>query len=153
MSGEEQRMSDYLDGWLAPGDKAAFEADLASDPNRARRLSLLRAMRAMLVASARPMPADLKAALKRLARARAPRSSWLDMLRQSLAERPWACGAGAAFAAAGLMIILRLAATQDSVLAPIARVEPRHIESVASAGAEPLAELWTDDDGGDQDEG
>ncbi|OGS39510.1 MAG: hypothetical protein A2506_03765 [Elusimicrobia bacterium RIFOXYD12_FULL_66_9] len=110
---------------------------------------LLRAMKAALIASAPPMPSDLKAELKRMARARAPRPSWLELLRQSLSARPWAYGAGAAFAAAGLMIMLRLSSAPspatDPVTGPVARVVP--------VSAPPLADLWTDDDGGDEDEG
>jgi len=156
MSGDDQRMSDYMDGRLSPAEKAAFEADLLTDPFLARRWRLMRATKAALIASAPLMPADLKDALKYQARgrdrARVRRPSWMDVLRESLAARPWAYGAGAAFAAAGLTVVLRLASAPGPVPAPVARVEPRPVESVASA-APPLAELWTDDDGGDEDEG
>ena len=121
MSGEKERMPDDL------------------DPR------LLRAMKAAMAASARPMPADLKAELKRQARARAPRQSWFAVLRESLTAQPWAYGAGAAFAAAGLVIILRLASAPGPVpVPPVAQVAPE--------APPPLADLWTDDDGGDSDE-
>jgi len=107
---------------------------------------MLKAMRKALIASAPSMPPDLKAELKRMARARAPRPSWWNVLRESLSARPWAYGAGAAFAAAGLMIVLRFAATPTAVpAAPVA--------SVVLDAPPPLADLWTDDDGGDEDEG
>ena len=75
MSVEDTTLSDYVDGRLDSAEKAAFEARLARDPALAGRLRLLRAMRASLASCGRPMPADLKAALKREARARAARPS------------------------------------------------------------------------------
>lgn len=108
---------------------------------------MLRAMKKALIASAPPMPADLKAELMRLARARAPRPSWLDVLKESLTARPWAYGAGAAFAAAGALLVLRFAATPASGPAPLP------VAQAAPAAPPPLADLWTDDDGGDEDEG
>lgn len=109
-----------------------------------RRLQL--AVKRALIASAPPMPADLKAELMRMARARAPRASLLSVLRESLSARPWAYGAGAAFAAAGLMIVLRFAEAPVPAAAPVARAVP-------DDAPPPLADLWTDDDGGDEDEG
>ena len=89
------------------------------------------------------MPADLKASLKRQARARAapPRP-----------PRRWAlfdgigCGLGAAFAAALLAFAARLAL-------------PRHRPPSAprvwhdAAASEGLKSLWSDDDGRDGNEG
>ncbi|OGR68796.1 MAG: hypothetical protein A2X40_08970 [Elusimicrobia bacterium GWC2_65_9] len=150
---DDSELSDYLDGRLAPGEKAVFEARLCRDPDLSRRLCLLRALRASLAASVRPMPADLKAALKREAAARMARPSWRGLLRESLAAHRWSYGAGAAFAAAALVLVVRSAVAPPPPPAPVARVEPRAPEAAAPSVASSLADLWTDDDGGDENEG
>jgi anti-sigma factor RsiW len=147
MKDDEGTLSDYFDGRMPPAERAAFERRLEEEPALARRLRLLRAMKAALAASAPAMPADLKAALKREARARAakPRGSFLDAWRSAL-RSGIGCGLGAAFAAAALVFAARLALPR------------RHAHGPASvwndaAASEGLKSLWSDDDGRDRDEG
>ena len=141
MSEDEQILSDYFDGRLKPAEKAAFEARLAVDAALARRLRLLRAMKASMTAAARPMPAELKASLKRQARARALRSP-------ALWRFDWRIAFGGAFAAAALVLAVRLAVPNRP--AP-KRAATRSWDDAAASRA--LKELWSDDDGGDGDEG
>lgn len=110
---------------------------------------MLKAMKKALIAAAPPMPADLKAELMRLARERAPRRSWFDVLRESLSVRPWAYGAGAAFAAAGVVLAVRLSLHESPAQVPL--VGPQALVEVAQPAE--LTELWDADDGGDADEG
>lgn len=149
---DDLELSDYLDGRLAPGEKAVFEARLSRDTGLSRRLRLLRALRASLAVCVRPMPADLKAALKREAAARMARPSWRGLLRESLAAHPWAYGAGAAFAAATLVLVVRSAVAPPPLPAPVARVEPRAPEAAAPSVESSLTGLWTDDDGDDDND-
>jgi anti-sigma factor RsiW len=144
MRGDEESLTDYLDGRMAPADKAAFEARLAAEPALERRLRLLRAMRASLKAGAPAMPADLKAALKRQARERAarPRVSWLEALRASLGSG-LGCGVGAAFVAALLAVAVKLALPRHHAYGA-SRAEWK--DDAASAG---LQALWIEDDGRD----
>ncbi len=111
MRGDEETLTDYLDGRMASAGKAAFEIRLAAEPALERRLRLLRAMRASLKRGARAMPADLKAALKREARARATKGrwSWREAWRSFFGGSGVGCGLGAAFAAALLAFAVRLA--------------------------------------------
>ena len=113
-------------------------------------------------------PADLKARLKSMARARPPEPSIWDGLREALSGGAWAYGAGAAFAAATVALALWNAIpaagplSGDSLaLAPVAPVTlpvdaavaaVAPVTPVASVAAD-LAGLWTDDDGEDHDEG
>ena len=96
--------------------------------------------RAALKALETPAPEDLKEALRRLARRRAEETGPGEALRALFAclWRPAAC---AAFAAAGLALVPR-------------RAEPPP-PPPAAAPADPVerlaAELWTDDDGRDDE--
>jgi anti-sigma factor RsiW len=151
---EEELLSEYADGRLATAAKAAFEARMASDPALARRARVLKAMKSALAASAPKMPADLKSALKREARAadvRRRRSPWRVALKDAFSA-PWAFGAGAAaFGAAALVIALHRPS------APHANPKAAPAVSGASSFSDPavsqsLESLWHDDNGGDGDE-
>ena len=148
MRGDEETLTDYLDGRMTPAEKTAFEARVAAEPALERRLRLLRAMRASLKSGARAMPEDLKAALKREIRARAAkkRPSWREAWRSTFGSG-LGCGLGAAFAAALLAFAVRLALPRRTAARPAA---PVWNDEAASAG---LRSLWTDDDGRDRDEG
>lgn len=150
MKGDEEKLTDYVDGRMTPAEKAAFESRLAAEPALERRARLLRAMRVSLRAGARAMPADLKASLKRQARerARAPKArvSWLESLRASLGSG-LGCGVGAAFVAALLAVAVKLAVPRHHATGAAAAAWK---DDAASAG---LKGLWTDDDGRDGDEG
>ena len=147
MNDDEETLSDYFDGRMAPGERAAFERRRESEPALARRLRLLRAMKAALTASARAMPGDLKAALKREARARAakPRFSRLKAWRSAL-RSGIGCGLGAAFAMGALALAARLALPRRRAPKPA----PAWNDAAASEG---LKSLWSDDDGRERDEG
>jgi anti-sigma factor RsiW len=146
MRGDEETLTDYLDGRMAPAEKTAFEERLAAEPGLERRVRLLRAMRASLKAGARAMPAELKASLKREARARAAkaRPSWREAWR-SMFGSGLGCGLGAAFAAALLAFAVKLTLPRRA-----ASTTGVWTDTAASAG---LKSLWTDDDGRDRDEG
>ncbi len=153
MNGDDAILTDYLDGRLSPGEAAAFEARLAAEAGLSKRLRLARAARELLRASAPAMPADLKAALKREARRRAagegaPR--WVASLRAALTAAPWAFGAGAAFAAAALVVAVRFAAAPRPEAGGVARREVPRAKSAARAKL--TADLWSDDDGSDHDD-
>jgi hypothetical protein len=102
------------------------------------------------------MPADLKAALKRDARAadaRRRRSPWLDSLRAALAPR-WAYGAGAAaFAAAGVMFALHFEARRAAVVPGQIGDGIRNQDYHDLDAAEGLRGVWSEDNGSDNDEG
>jgi anti-sigma factor RsiW len=151
MRGDEETLTDYLDGRLAPAEKAAFEARLAAEPALERRLRLLRAVRSSLKAGARAMPPDLKAALKREARSRAakPRPSWRGALRSMFGGSGLGCGLGAAFAAALLSLAVRLTLPRRPSGSPARSAAPVWTDAAASAG---LKSLWTEDDGRDRDD-
>lgn len=162
MNDDELALSDYLDGRLAGAERAAFEARLAAEPALARRLKLLRAMKAGLAAGAPQLPADLKARLLRQARERGLPGgpSWLDALRASLGGGPWAYGAGAAFAAASLGLALWLGRSAGGPSGPGGEAGPAVGTLPAAAAmigdpavADGLRGLWSDDDGGEKDEG
>jgi anti-sigma factor RsiW len=151
MRGDEETFTDYLDGRLTAAQRAAFEIRLAAEPALERRLRLLRAMRASLKRGAVAMPADLKAALKREARAPAAkrRPSWRETWRSVFGGSGVGCGLGAAFAAALLAIGVRFVLPRrPAVSGPAAT--PAWKDAAASDG---LKSLWTDDDGRDRDEG
>ncbi|MFI5345314.1 MAG: hypothetical protein ACHQ51_02960 [Elusimicrobiota bacterium] len=149
MNGKDEGLTDYLDGRLSPAEKEAFESRLAGDPALSRRLRLARALRDSLRSTAPRMPADLKAALKRRARAGAEpaRSAWRDRVREAFGSLPLGCGLGAAFAAAALVLAVRLASSPREGPPPAARTR-----EVAARLAEVSADLWSDDDGSDRED-
>jgi len=151
MRGDEETLTDYLDGRMAPAERTAFEGRLAAEPALERRLRLLRAMRAALKGGARAMPADLKASLKREARARAAkgRRSWREAWRSAFNGSGVGCGLGAACAAALLAFAVRLAVPRRPVVSGTSAPPPAWNDAAASAG---LKSLWTDDDGRDRDD-
>jgi hypothetical protein len=96
-----------------------------------------------------PAPESLTADLKRLARSRKPARSIWDGLRDALEGRAWAYGAGAAFAAAAIgVFILRALPASD---APRELVE-RPAQRLETAPPQALTDLWSDDEGEDNDE-
>ncbi|MBI3564684.1 MAG: hypothetical protein HY079_05760 [Elusimicrobia bacterium] len=154
MNADDVRMSEYLDGRLTPGAAAAFERRLAGSPALARRVRLARLAREALRSTAAAMPADLKASLKAEARRRAAAAAgprWVDRLREALAVSPWACGAGAAFAAAALLVGVRLATAPREDAAGVARRDAPPAAGAAER-ARLSADLWSDDDGSDRDD-
>lgn len=109
------------------------------------------AMRSLLAAA----PGDLKADLKRLARNRRPAPSIWDGLREALSGGAWAYGAGAAFAAAAVGLFILSAVpdrfsggepTAPGILAQ--RTAPR----VEAVSPQALRDMWTDDEGEDNDD-
>lgn len=94
-----------------------------------------------------PAPEDLKESLRRLARAKSAPSapSLWDGLREAFSGGQWAYGAGAAFAAAAVAVVLVKTVPE--------REAPKTAEPPPAAAVAPqaLAELWSDDDGGDHD--
>ncbi len=101
------------------------------------------AMKSLLVCA----PESLTADLKRLARNRKPSHSIWDGLREALAGGAWAYGAGAAFAAAAIGIfILRAVPEREAATGVVQR--PARIAAAPQA----LQDLWSDDDGEDNDE-
>jgi len=96
-----------------------------------------------------PAPESLKADLKRLARNRKParfasgESVWAGLL-DSLSGGKWAYGAGAAFAAASVAIVIMRAVPEPGPA-------PRAVVAAPPA-AQALADLWSDDSGEDNDE-
>lgn len=103
------------------------------------------AMRSLRV----PAPESLKADLKRLARNRKPAPSIWAGLLDSLSDGKWAYGAGAAFAAAGIGVII-LRSVPERAAGPADRDRPAVRMEAASPQA--LRELWSDDSGEDHDE-
>ena len=101
-----------------------------------------------------PAPESLTADLKRLARNRKParfasgESIW-DGLREAMSGGAWAYGAGAAFAAAAVGVFI-LRAVPEREGAP--GVAERPARAIEGAAPQALADLWSDDDGGDDDE-
>lgn len=148
---DDERLTDYLEGRLDAEARALLEARLGGDAALARRLRLLRALRTSLSAAVPPAPAGLKADLRRLARARdaeAARPWWAD-LREALSGRSWAYGAGAAFAAAGVALVLRAHLPERPSVSPPPPTEI--VEARSDAGAQTLQDLWSEDDGEDHD--
>lgn len=96
-----------------------------------------------------PAPESLRAELKRLARKRKPAPSIWDGLREAMSGGAWAYGAGAAFAAAGVgVVILRAVPERPSATG----VAERPALMIEAAPPQALADMWSDDDGGDDDE-
>ena len=91
-----------------------------------------------------PAPGSLTADLKRLARNRKPNPSLWDGLRDALSNGAWAYGAGAAFTAAAVgIVLLRAVPRREAAPSPAA---------AERAAPQSLQDLWTDDDGEDNDE-
>ena len=103
------------------------------------------AMKSLLV----PAPQSLKDELRRMARDRRPAPSMWDGLREALSGGAWAYGAGAAFAAAAVGVLI-VRAVPEREAAPALTQRP--VQRVESVAPQALAELWSDDDGGDDDE-
>lgn len=97
-----------------------------------------------------PAPESLKADLKRLARKRKPAPSIWEGLREAMSGGAWAYGAGAAFAAAGIGVLILRAVPERESPAP-GRAE-RPVQRLETAAPQALAELWADDEGEDNDE-
>lgn len=96
-----------------------------------------------------PAPESLTADLKRLARNRKPAPSIWEGLREAMSGGAWAYGAGAAFAAAAVGAFI-LRAVPEREVAP--GVAERPVRAIEGAAPQALADLWSDDDGGDDDE-
>ena len=95
-----------------------------------------------------PAPEGLKADLKRLARNKRPAPSIWDAFREAVSGGAWAYGAGAAFATAAVgVFILRAIPAREPAPASGAAARPQ-----AAPAPQALADLWSDDDGGDDDE-
>lgn len=148
---DEERLSQYLDGRLEPGARAAFESRLGAEPALARRLRVLAALKGALRDAAEPAPAALRARLKAAARAAlpAPAPLWRRLLREALSPEPWNLAAASAFAAAALMVALHRERGPDPVAPPAGVSAPAW---TASAEYQALGrELWSEDEGGDDD--
>lgn len=103
------------------------------------------AMKSLLVSA----PESLKADLKRLARNRKPAPSLWDALREAVSGGAWAYGAGAAFAAAAVgAFVLRAIPVREPAAGTATKPAPR----LVAAAPQALADLWSDDDGEDNDE-
>lgn len=104
------------------------------------------AMKSLIV----PAPESLKAELKRRARSRKPAPSLWERLRGFAGgESMWAYGAGAAFAAAAIGVFILRAVPQREEAPSIAE---RRVPQIEAAAPQSLADLWSDDDGEDNDE-
>ena len=103
------------------------------------------AMKSLLV----PAPQGLKDGLKRMARSRKPAPSIWDGLREALSGGAWAYGAGAAFAAGAVGVLILRAVPGREAVPGVAERPAQRIESVAPQA---LADLWSDDDGEDNDD-
>ena len=96
-----------------------------------------------------PAPESLTADLKRLARNRKPARSIWSGLRDALEGGAWAYGAGAAFAAAAIGVFI-LRAIPERVPAKELAVSPA--QRLETAAPQALRDLWSDDEGEDNDE-
>lgn len=103
------------------------------------------AMKSLRIAA----PESLRADLKRLARNRKPAPSIWAGLLDSLSGGKWMYGAGAAFAAAGIGVLI-LRAVPERGMGPAAPDRPAARLETASPQA--LRDLWSDDSGEDYDE-
>jgi len=103
------------------------------------------AMKSLLV----PAPESLKANLKRMARNRKPAPSVWDALREALSGGAWMHGAGAAFAAAAVAVVI-VRAVPSREAAP--SVAERPVLRLEAAAPQALADMWADDSGEDNDE-
>ena len=101
------------------------------------------AMQSLKVAA----PESLKADLKRLARSRKPAPSIWAGLLDSLSGGKWMYGAGAAFAAAGIGVLILRAVPE-----PAAGEPGRPAVRLETASPQALRDLWSDDSGEDNDE-
>lgn len=152
---DEELLSGYLDGRLDRAAAAALEARLDAEPALARRLRVLRAMRGALRDTAVPAPAALRARLKAAARAAAPEPAWRVLLREALSVRPGSFAAASAFAAALVMIAVRGDKPVQSVPPPSLPSlqgdfpETRWVKGEAHRAL--AAELWSEDEGGEDD--
>jgi len=96
-----------------------------------------------------PAPESLTADLKRLARNRKPaRSVWAG-LRDALEGGAWAYGAGAAFAAAAVALIIMRSMPERE---PVKEFAERPALRLEAAPQQALRDLWSDDEGEDNDE-
>lgn len=104
----QRLVSDYLDGRLAPQERASFEARLVIDADLARELEAMSATLALLRAlPTEAPPADMAARIMaevRLAPAPARRGSWA-FWRAGLRLRPLLVTAAAAAAVFGLVLL------------------------------------------------
>ncbi len=90
-------------------------------------------------------PESLKADLKRLARNRKQAPSIWAGLRESISGGAWAYGAGAAFASAAVgAFILHSVPAREPAVKPATVIE--------TVAPQALSDLWSDDDGEDNDE-
>lgn len=96
-----------------------------------------------------PAPESLTADLKRLARKRKPAPSIWGGLREAFSGGAWAYGAGAAFAAASVGLFLVSAIPERRPADGVAERPARRIEA---AQPQNMADLWSDDDGEDNDD-
>jgi anti-sigma factor RsiW len=144
----DELLSDYMDGRLDAEGRRRVEALLAADAGLARRLRLMRAVRGALRETEAPAPAGLRASLRRAAAEAGERTSWLGLLKEALAPKPWAFGAASAFAAALVVLAVR-----HERPAPAATAAPVAASAwtAGEANREAAADLWADDEGGDDD--
>ena len=145
----EEELSEYLDGRLDAAGRRRVEALLAADPALERRLRLLKAMRGALRAEAEPAPAGLKARLRAVAIERRERPSWLGRLRETFTPKPWAFAGASAFAAALVVLALRHDRPALPVPAPIAAEQQAWTQGAEYRDL--TADLWSDDEGGDDE--
>lgn len=96
-----------------------------------------------------PAPEGLRADLKRLARDRKRVPSMWEGLREALSGGAFPAVTGAAFAAAAIGIILVRAAPERSFSPDVAQRPAQRLET---ATPQALRDLWSDDDGEDDDE-
>ncbi len=147
MSADEEMLTDYLDGRMSSAAKAEFERRLGDEPVLAHRARWAQAMRRALTLGVPPLPEDLKAKL--LAQARRHVRIEVEVplrgsLWSALYASPWTWGAGAAFAAAALAVVLKCSwkpCLQSRDIA-IREKSPTHHLS---------PDLWSEDDGQDHD--
>ncbi|MEK7233836.1 MAG: hypothetical protein AAB268_08470 [Elusimicrobiota bacterium] len=102
------------------------------------------AMKSLLVSA----PESLKADLKRRVRNRKPAPSIWEG-RFAFGQSFWAYGAGGAFAAAAIGILILRAVPERRIATEAAKRPARRIEIVVP---QTLQDLWADDDGEDNDE-
>lgn len=123
-----------------------------------------RLARAAMMSLSVAAPADLKEELKRRARARKPAPSIFEGLREALSGGAWAYGAGAALATASVAAFIWSGVPEGASVpesmkvaaqtrpAPAAST-PSEVAPMEVVPVESLADLWSDDNGEDHDEG
>lgn len=145
----DELLTEYMDGRLDAEGRRRVEALLAADAGLARRLRLMRAVRGALRETEAPAPAGLRARLSSSVSQADGRATWLDALKRALAPKPWAFGAASAFAAALVVLAVRrdrpVPAPQE---APVAAAQAW---TAGEANQDLAADLWADDEGGDDD--